>query len=180
MINLLLSQLVYGWLNDSYSGEERYRSHILGIGFRKGREVLDINTDSLFDVISIDGDGLKGNKPTVNSIQLLLCDLHLGAKGNADYVVLTEVAILNQFVIVSFLEDLIALELNETFYLKLKPKHSTMPFRFNVLFCDTIKLEITDSDGKLTITVHECQCQQFVQTLKLTLWMKNFMPMKLN
>lgn len=52
---------MYGWLKDSYKGEERYWSHILDVGFRKGSDSLDLNDDLLFDVISIDGEGLEGN-----------------------------------------------------------------------------------------------------------------------
>lgn len=52
--------LVYGWLNDTYDGEERYRNHILYLGFRKGGESLDMSGPLLFNVISIDGEGVKG------------------------------------------------------------------------------------------------------------------------
>lgn len=54
------SLTVYGWLDDSYTGEERYQSHILDIGFRKGSESLDSSDIVLFDVISIEeGEGFK-------------------------------------------------------------------------------------------------------------------------
>ena len=52
--------IVYGWMNDSYRGKERYRGHVLDIGFRKGREVLDREVDLHFDVVSIDVEGLEG------------------------------------------------------------------------------------------------------------------------
>lgn len=51
---------MYGWLNDSYSGRERYRNHVLGLGFRKGSEALDMSRDLLFDIVSNDGEGSKG------------------------------------------------------------------------------------------------------------------------
>ena len=64
-----------------------------------------------------------------------------------DFKLLTEVTILNRFVLVTFLEDLIALEYNETFYLKLKPKRTVSSLTgLNVLFCDSLELTISDSD----------------------------------
>ena len=62
----------------------------------------------------------------------------------------THMGILDNFVSVTFLEDLVALENNETFYLKLKLKENFMApaTGLNVLFCDTIKLTIKDSDSK--------------------------------
>lgn len=69
---------------------------------------------------------------------------------NADFEVFTKVAILNQFVLVFFIEDMVALEYNETFYLILVHQPSTALSGINVLFCDTIELTITDSDGKVT------------------------------
>lgn len=71
-----------------------------------------------------------------------------GARGGVDFEVLTEVAILDQLVFVSFLEDQIALEHEEIFYLKLKSRAHTRFSGVNFLFCDTIKVIITDSDSK--------------------------------
>lgn len=60
-------------------------------------------------------------------------------------MVKTEVA--EKFVIVSFLEDLVALEYNETFFLKLKLRSSPL-VGLNVLFCDTVEITVTDSDSE--------------------------------
>lgn len=80
----------------------------------------------------------------------------LGANVNADFIIHTQVAILNKFVIVTFLEDFIALEYNETFYLKLKPRSAVPPLLgLNVLFCDTIEITIVNSDCEL-INSFEC------------------------
>ena len=56
-------------------------------------------------------------------------------------------AILNQFIFVVFLEDQIALEYDETFYLRLRARGSSGLSGPNVFFCDTIKVTVTDSDG---------------------------------
>ncbi len=53
---------MYGWLSDSYVGEEKFQEHILATGFRKGAESINQQTELLFDVISIDGEGLEGTK----------------------------------------------------------------------------------------------------------------------
>jgi hypothetical protein len=50
--------LVYGWLRNTYTGEERYRNHILYLGFQKG--TLNTSDPLLFDVVSIDGEGVNG------------------------------------------------------------------------------------------------------------------------
>ena len=67
-----------------------------------------------------------------------------------DFEVFTKVATLNEFVLVSFIEDMVALEYNETFNLILVHQPSTTLSGINVLFCDTIELTITDSDSKVT------------------------------
>lgn len=77
-------------------------------------------------------------------------DDHTGAVSNADFEVFTKVAVLDQFVLVFFIEDMVALEYNETFYLTLVHQSSTVLSGINVLFCDTIELTITDSDGEVT------------------------------
>ena len=51
---------MYGWLNDSYIGRERYRKHILEVGFRKGSEAVDMSTLLPYDIIPKDGEGLNG------------------------------------------------------------------------------------------------------------------------
>ena len=72
---------------------------------------------------------------------------YLGAKKAVDFELQTEAITINQFVLVKFLEDLIALEHNETFFLKLKPKHAVLFLsELNVLFCDSLELKIVDSD----------------------------------
>ena len=53
---------------------------------------------------------------------------------------------INHFVLVTFTEDLIALEQNETFYLKLKPRSAFSGLM--VLFCDSLEITIIDSDCK--------------------------------
>ena len=60
----------------------------------------------------------------------------------------TKVAVLNQFVLVTLLEDFTALETEETFHLKLKPRSPLQPSLegVNVLFCDTIEITIFDRD----------------------------------
>lgn len=71
----------------------------------------------------------------------------VGAKATTDFKVLTDVAVLNQFVTVVFLEDQIALEKDETFYLSLKARGLLGLSGPNVFFCNTINITIIDSDG---------------------------------
>ena len=52
--------VVYGWLNNTYSGEERFQKHRLKIGFRKGRDAIKKDLNVSFDVVPIDGRGIKG------------------------------------------------------------------------------------------------------------------------
>lgn len=62
LLALFYNCLVYGWLNDSYSGMERYQSHVLKIGFRKGREATQLAAGHfLYDVVPIEfqGDNLS-------------------------------------------------------------------------------------------------------------------------
>jgi hypothetical protein len=74
----------------------------------------------------------------------------IGAKVSADFTLLTDVAVLQQHVLISFLEDQVALEYDETFYLKLKPRSSgSMITGPNIIFCDTLNITVTDSDGMI-------------------------------
>lgn len=143
---------MYGWLNDSYSGKERYQNHILEIGFRKGREAVNQSQElQLYNVISIeDTDSPQGKFFFTVFLQLHSAWQNAGAKEGTDFKVNTDVVILEQFVIVSFLEDLTALEQEETFHLKLRPKSpKSSPAGVNVLFCDTIEMTIVDTGCKL-------------------------------
>lgn len=151
MLSLLLyiHISVYGWLNDTYIGEEKFQEHVIRTGFRKGAgEYINYQEDMLFDVISIGGEGLEGEElHTYKNCHDV--DTYLGAEKAVDFELLTETTSLNNFVLVKFLEDLIALEHNETFFLKLRPKHTVLSLSgLKVLFCDSLKLTIIDSDGE--------------------------------
>lgn len=58
---IVLVVLVYGWLNDTYIGEEKFQEHVLMTGFRKGANSINEQIQVTFDVISIENQGSKGN-----------------------------------------------------------------------------------------------------------------------
>ena len=58
---------MYGWLNDTYVGEEKFQEHVLRTGFRKGVESISQQAELVFDVVSIDGEGLKGTNLALTS-----------------------------------------------------------------------------------------------------------------
>ena len=63
---------VYGWLSDTYIGEERFQEHVLMTGFRKGFEDISQQIEVTFDVISISSQGLKGTLIDAKYIVTLL------------------------------------------------------------------------------------------------------------
>lgn len=77
----------------------------------------------------------------------------LEAKNEIDYKIETEVAALNQFVLLTFIKDSMALERDETFLLRLKPRQTMIPSlsTFNVFFHDTVRLTIVDTDSMLSL-----------------------------
>ena len=153
--------VVVGFINTTFSGVERGRSHLIQVGYQKGATIARQNflfnvqdtpgTASEFNILS----SRAGYKHTLRTFELanLLSIIAAGLGPQFDYTVNTMqaralwTATTPDNVVVTFRMDAIAQEPNETFTLTLIPLVQPNASE-GLFFLDTIQVTIVDNDSK--------------------------------
>lgn len=158
--NNIITVTVFGWLNESFEGNEQETNHTLWVGYWKGAQQLQLNF--MFSVHADNHDYYyitgKGHTYTLisNRIYVVALCYFIGiAKEYHDYVVQSNIVrapfLHNDPVAVevTFKVDGIALESNETAMLELAvPSETALKLdEEGIFFRRTIQLHIMDSDG---------------------------------